>query len=62
MLKRCVNDFVTYHLGEIFEGLYLTDSVEEIARGLSKWTRWNNQRLFKYLLTFHPLMPGGKKI
>ena len=39
MLKRCVIDFVTYHLGEIYEGLYLTDSVEEIAKGFSKGTR-----------------------
>ena len=34
-MKHCgVNDFLTQHLDEIFEALYLTDTVEEIC-----WTK-----------------------
>ena len=43
-MKHCgVNDFLTQHLGEIFEALYLTDTVEEICRtkDLWKYLQWN---------------------
>ena len=44
-------------MSEFFEGLYLTDRAEEIARAFQKDGVETTKD--KYLVTFHPLMSGG---
>ena len=47
-------------MSEIFEGLYLTDRAEKIARDFQNDSIETTKD--KYLLTFHPLMSGGLKV
>ena len=52
-----IDNFATKHLSEIFEGLYLTDRAEKIARDFQNDSVETTKD--KYLLTFHTLMSGG---
>ena len=56
-LEHYVDDFVTWHLGEIFEALYLTDSVAKICRIKRTYKMFG----FKLQRIFWHLMSGGKK-
>ena len=52
-----IDKFATKHLSEIFEGLYLTNRAEKIARDFQNDSVETTKD--KYLLTFHPLIMSG---